>query len=349
MTPVRPSLWMVDVIKALASQLIVWHHFVSYGPMSRTLYPHAQYVFDWLHEDGRMAVQAFLVTAGFLAARTLAPGAKQLSFNPSVSVITRLAWHRYVRLIRPYLVALLLAIVLAACARWLVTDPDTPSAPSFMQVLFHVLLIHDIAGVDALSTGVWYVAIDFQLYCMVLVLLWSSRRLALTFQVPMRTVGVLLFTGLTAMSLLWFNRNQSLEEWGIYFFGAYGLGVMAQWSSEERSSYAWLATLLFICTLALVLEWRLRLIVSLVTVALLLFGAHSTYRPGRSFEQIAGWFSRISYFAFLIHYPIALLIGAFAAHFWPNNVSISAVGFMAAWLMTLGLADVLYRHIEARR
>ena len=66
----RPTtpLVIVDVIKVLASQLIVLHHFVSYGSMAKTVYPYATHMFDWLYNDGRMAVQAFLLLGGFFAA-----------------------------------------------------------------------------------------------------------------------------------------------------------------------------------------------------------------------------------------------------------------------------------------
>ena len=41
--PAAPTatLWAVDLVKALAAQLIVWHHFVSYGPLVKTLRPYA--------------------------------------------------------------------------------------------------------------------------------------------------------------------------------------------------------------------------------------------------------------------------------------------------------------------
>ena len=280
MKPAPTSLWVVDVIKAVASQLIVWHHFVSYGPLARTLRPQAIGLFDWLYHDGRMAVQAFLVAAGFLAARSVAPCPEGLTFVPSGSVLVRLAWRRYVRLLRPYLVGLLLAIVFAACARALMPDPDTPAAASLKQVLFHVLLIHDIAGIDALSAGVWYVAIDLQLYCLLLFVLWLSQHLSIALRLKMRILSLLLLVGLAAFSLLWFNRVDALEIWAIYFFGAYGLGVLVQWSAAEKSKSPWLAILLLIYVLALALEWRERLVVSLVTAALLGLGLHTSYQPG---------------------------------------------------------------------
>ena len=304
MRPTSTPVLIIDVIKALASQLIVWHHFIAYGPMAKTVYPHATPLFDWLYNDGRLAVQAFLVLGGFLAARSLASQPHHFSFVSSGAALARLAWRRYVRLLRPYLAALLLAIVLSAFARFLMYDPDTPAAPSLKQVLFHVLLIHDIAGVDALTTGVWYVAMDFQLYCMLLLLLWAARRLAHVLRVDPQTLGLSLVVGLAALSLLWFNRDDSLETWGVFFFGTYGLGVMMQWTSSGKAKQPWMILMLAIFTLALVLEWRKPLIVSMLTAAVLSLGLRSTYQLGRRLAGFVGWLSRISYSVFLIHYPM---------------------------------------------
>ena len=347
----RPTtpLVIVDVIKVLASQLIVLHHFVSYGSMAKTVYPYATHMFDWLYNDGRMAVQAFLLLGGFFAARSLAPRLHQFPCALSWPALARLAWRRYIRLLRPYLIALLLAILFAAIARLLMADPDTPAAPSLRQVLFHVLLIHDIAGVDALSTGVWYVAIDFQLYCMLLLLLWGSQRIATALRVEVQTVVQALVVGLSALSLLWFNRDDAMEMWCIFYFGAYGLGIMMQWFLEEKSKFPWLAVLLLIYFLALALEWRTRLIVSILTATLLGLGLHSNYSSGGYIRKVVSWLSRISYSVFLTHYPIVLLVGTIVARLWPEDIAMSVVGFLTAWLMTLGMANVLYHRVEIVR
>ena len=346
MSPVPNSLLIIDVIKALASQLIVWHHFISYGPMARTVYPHAASLFDWLYNDGRLAVQAFLVLGGFLAARSLAPQPHQLSFDASGAALARLAWRRYVRLVRPYLVALALAIVLSALARFLMSDPDTPAAPSFRQVLFHVLLIHDIAGVDALTTGVWYVAMDLQLYCMLLLLLWAAQRLAPMLRMEAQTLGLFFLVGSAALSLLWFNRDDALESWGVFFFGTYGLGVMMQWASTGKSKQPWMVAMLLILVLALALEWRKPLIAAMLTVALLGLGLHSRFLMDHGLVRFVGWLSRISYSVFLIHYPIILVVGTIVAWLWPENVSLAVIGFVTAWLMTLWGANVIHDRVE---
>ena len=68
-----PSLPMVDLGKAVASQFIVWHHLALYGPMSEVVGHLTGGLMVWLVSHARLAVQVFLVTGGFLAARALLP------------------------------------------------------------------------------------------------------------------------------------------------------------------------------------------------------------------------------------------------------------------------------------
>lgn len=138
------SLTIVDTIKAVASQVIVLHHLAFYGLLSNAVEPYAPSVLDWLSEYGRIAVQCFLVVGGFLAAKSLMPGLSTAWRPIGASSLPPLLWKRYVRLMRPYIVALLLAVAAAWLARWLVADPDTPQAPTLAQLGWHLLLLQDL-------------------------------------------------------------------------------------------------------------------------------------------------------------------------------------------------------------
>ena len=63
----------IDWGKALASQLIVWHHLVHYGPLAPRLSAFAPGLLAWLNDRALYAVQVFLVVGGYLAARSLWP------------------------------------------------------------------------------------------------------------------------------------------------------------------------------------------------------------------------------------------------------------------------------------
>ena len=80
----------VDALKAIAVQLIVLHHLAFYGPMSDNAYKLAAAAISWLSQDVRIAVQAFLVIGGFLAARRLAPGGAMLAERPARPAVATL-------------------------------------------------------------------------------------------------------------------------------------------------------------------------------------------------------------------------------------------------------------------
>ena len=73
---------LIDAFKAIASQLIVLHHLSAYGPLSATVQQAAPGLIGWFYDYARMAVQVFLVIAGFLAVRGLSPGGQALAGSP---------------------------------------------------------------------------------------------------------------------------------------------------------------------------------------------------------------------------------------------------------------------------
>jgi peptidoglycan/LPS O-acetylase OafA/YrhL len=218
-------LHFVDALKAIASQFIVLHHLAFYGPLSLAAYALAPGEITWFARYARIAVQVFLVIGGFLAARNLAPHGRLTAPHPAA-----LLGKRYLRLALPYVAMLLISIVCAALARQWMDDDSIPAAPTLWQFTAHMLLLQGILEVDSLSAGVWYVAIDFQLFALMLGILWlahGARRPWLQRVGPL-TIGMV---GVT--SLFFFNRDAAWDDWAVYFFGAYAMGAMAYWGSRE--------------------------------------------------------------------------------------------------------------------
>ena len=151
----------IDALKLIGSQLIVLHHFAAYGPLADAMSQVAPTLFAWLYDYARMAVQVFLVLGGYLAARNLAPEGQIRIGSP-----WRTLWRRYQRLVLPFTVALLLAMAAAMLARHWLTDDFIPAAPTWGQTLSHALLLQGLLDQESLSAGVWYVAIDFQLFAL---------------------------------------------------------------------------------------------------------------------------------------------------------------------------------------
>lgn len=331
---------LIDACKGIAAQLIVLHHLAFYGPMSDVALPLMPDVMAWLYDYGRIAVQAFLVMGGFLAARGLAPQGVLRELNPWAAL-----GRRYVSLVFPFAVALLFAILGAALARQFSSHASIPAAPEFLQVLAHLLLLHNIVGADALSAGVWYVAIDFQLYALLLLLLVLARSPAGGQGRPWLAYALVAALGLA--SLLWFNRQADLDIWGIYFFGAYALGAFAYWASQQARYKVWLGLLFSLGVCALLLDFRLRIAVALV-IALLLAIANRGAGMAWPKPRLFGWLGQISYAVFLVHFPVCLLVNVALQVWAPASPGLNLLGMVAAWGLSLWAGQVFYRRVECR-
>lgn len=260
---------LIDAFKAIASLLIMSHHLALYGPMSDIAYPLIPTLTDWLREYGRIAVQVFFVIAGFLSAKKLAPQGFSVIANP-VHTITQ----RYFRLAIPYLAALTLAIGCGALARAFITHDSIPNSPDIIQLLAHLFLLHDLLDQEVLSAGIWFVAIDFQLFSLSVVLLWLTNRINCYFP-RQNSTHLILIIGLTTVSLFVFNRNSDWDETAFYFFGSYGLGMLVYWASHKQYPLFWVALLSLLVIAALLLDFRSR--IALAGITMLVLGLAKTY------------------------------------------------------------------------
>jgi peptidoglycan/LPS O-acetylase OafA/YrhL len=310
--------------------------------MTDIVYPSATGVIRWFRDFALLAVPAFLVIGGFFAARSLLPRIGQFRLES----IPALIWGRYTRLARPYVVALICAIAGAWVARAITPHVDFPAAPTLLQVVAHLLMLQDILGLDALSTGVWYVAIDFQLFAMLILLVAATSPLRRMNPID-PAAAVLLASGfLIVMSLMWINRNPALDMWAPYFFGAYGLGILAE-RLNVRPKHALAAGLIAGPTiLALVVEWRSRVLVAGLTALLLVLSRGGRDAPAWADNRAIAFLSRISYSLFLIHYPVCMVVGALVARLWPDSPAMNAAGMILAWLTSIAAATLLHRYTE---
>ncbi|NMM77418.1 acyltransferase [Rhodococcus sp. SRB_17] len=334
---------LIDAFKGLACAAIVWHHLAFYGPMSDIAQPLWPGAVAWLYDYGRMAVQVFLVLGGYLAAASLAPlGVAR--FDSASVLVTR----RFVRLVVPYAAALVLAVLAAALVRPWLDDASVPGEPSLPQLLANALLLQDIVGEEALSAGAWYVAIDFQLFALTCLLFAAVR--SVPGLAPRRRVrwAQALVVLATAASLWGFNRDSGLDMWGVYFFGSYGLGVLAFWAVRAPRATRWLAVMAVLGALALALDFRLRIAVAWA-VALGLVGVMRSPAvpawPGMAALQRLG---QMSYSVFLVHFPVCLVVNAVVGQLWPQSPTWNAAGMLLAFGLSLVAGRQLYEQVERR-
>lgn len=344
-----PVTW-INLFKALASQLILWHHMSLYGPMCDVAHELAPALLDALNEHAKLVVQVFLVTGGFLAAGSLwsRPGALP---KASWRDVPGMFWRRYQRLAKPYLLAMLAAIVAAWLARALIEHPSIPAAPEPGQLAAHIVLAQDVLGIESLSAGFWYVAIDFQLYAM-LVLLAAALR-GLPGREPQRAVtSVAVVVALVLVSLLWWNLDSSLDAYAPYFVGAYGLGVLARWVRGLRAKREPAALgLLLIVGVALAVEWRSRIALAGATAVLLcLVPEPAAVRTGlaKATQSALAFLAQISYPVFLFHYAVILATSAVVYNQWPDSPEANALGMVFAWVASLVVGTLIHRAVERR-
>ncbi|ABF11435.1 peptidoglycan/LPS O-acetylase OafA/YrhL [Cupriavidus metallidurans] len=335
----RPSrLACVDALKAVSSQLIVLHHLAFYGPMSDAAQSLAPGLIGWLSDYARIAVQVFLVISGFLAARSLAPAGRLTAQSPLSTV-----WRRYQKLVVPYTVAMLVAIIGAAIARTWMHHDSIPAAPHLTQVIAHILLLHNILDVDALSAGVWYIAIDLQLFALLVFALWLARAVSRD-TLPL---GVPTVAALAVASLFWFNRDATWDIWAIYFFGAYGMGTLAYWASNPDRSPVALIALGAVGVAALTMDFRLRIAVALVTALVLAISRRGGWLEHWPGGRVTAYFGKISYSVFLVHFPVCLVVNALVFHFAPGQPMLNALGMLLAWVASNVAGAVFHRYVEA--
>ena len=347
-TKVRPqAFFLIDFLKVFAALLIILHHLSSYGQIAedaRTVLP---IIMTWLFEYGRYAVQIFLVMAGYLAAQSLSRFAGvKLSADGLLKVIL----NRYLRLFSPYAAALMFTIACAYIARLWVNDEYVGQAETLSQFIAHLFFIQGILGLDSISAGAWYIAIDWQLYSILAILLITFPR----YQSVIWVLSVL-----AVSSLLFFNRSGAYEAYFIYFIGAYGLGVLAYLAKcFDNQSVNRLAKLaLFVIGASIAISsvhqiWLRNFLAWFVAIALLFWG-NTPYPVGgvasNRLTKAIAWGSQRSYSAFLIHFAFILLANTL---YIATNLHAHESGALAIALM-LGVvacstiaANYLYRWVE---
>ncbi len=342
---VQKQFGLINLLKAGAAQLIVLHHLAFYGPMADAARPLMPPIIDWLDQYGRIAVQAFLVISGFLVAKSLSPSGMPGIGNPLGTI-----WRRYIKLAPPFIVAMFLAIGASALARtWMVHD-SISAPPNMSQLAAHVLLLHSVLGYESLSAGAWYVAIDFQLYALITCLLWLGGRIAGNRFMPW--LMPLLVTLGVSISLLYFNRDADFDVWAPYFFGSYGLGILAWWASDPRrpfmATFSLLLMMVVPAVLALELDFRIRIAVASVVASFLcLYGRTRLGTYASSGWSLINYLGKISYSIFLVHFPVCLVVNAAFTRFVPDDAYLQGAGVVWAWAASVASGAVFYHWVEA--
>jgi peptidoglycan/LPS O-acetylase OafA/YrhL len=341
--PTRPAgrLAFIDALRALASQLIVWHHLATYGPLGEALWQLLPAVWQFLYSWARMAVQVFLVIGGFVVARGFAGDRA-----PKPRTAPGLIAKRWLRLGLPYFATIALAVGANAFARCFLVDDAIGAPATWQQLLAHALFLQEILDYEGVSAGLWYVAIDFQLWCLVVLVFALSSAVGRALDSRGQKGQLIaqgLFGALALGSLFAVNRNPDLDIWAIYFFASYFLGMALQWSLSGKASRWLFWGFAALCVVALVIDFRPRLVVALATAfaiwATQRFHLLETWPRSRAIA----WLGRISFSLFLVHFPVLLVANAGFARLIPDW---PIVAIAISYLLALGAGALFYYGIE---
>ena len=343
----RPSgrSFLPDALKAAGCVLIVLHHLAFYGPMSDVVMRAWPALIEGFYDHGRLAVQVFLVCSGFLMAAGLTPP-RILGWSQAM----KMAGWRYMRLVIPLLAALSLTVLLSEYLR---TDHEVShlsATPDWPSALAHLLLLQHVVGIEALSAGIWYVAIDFQLYVITLMTMLVASKMVQRFQgLNLEVLRWQLWLCLSLMSLIVWNLNDNLDDYGVYFFGSYGMGLLAYRARQSRIALKgwWVLAVLGLLVLWADPRWR---VATALGCALMLAGAPNRWFSGEMaslrVRHAVQWLSEVSYSVFLIHYAVSLLVSAVVTAYWPEDVTANALGMVVSALLSIWAGSGLNRLTE---
>lgn len=339
--------FLPDVLKAAGCILIVLHHLAFYGPMSDVVVQAWPDFIEALYDHGRLAVQVFLVCSGFLMADSLN---KHCVWDWSHTA--RMAWWRYLRLMIPLLAALSVTVLLSEYLRDDHALSHLSDTPDWHSALAHLLLLQHVLDIEALSAGIWYVAIDFQLYLITLLTLLCASQIGRRFPaLQLDTVPWLLWLGLSLASLMVWNLNDDLDNYGVYFFGSYGMGLLACRARQSQWGFKGWSVLVVLGLLALWLDPRWR-IATAWGCALLLLGAPQDWFSGDRLpvrlQRAIQWLAKRSYSVFLIHYAVLLAVSAAVCAYWPDDVWANVLGMAVSVGLSVWIGSALNKLTECQ-
>ena len=326
---------IADWLRGVAAVCIVWHHLSLYAPQSDLadrFAPNVGYaLYNYLH----YAVAIFFVLGGLTA--SIDKGSRTL--GETLQDILK----RYLRLAIPYLVMLSFFLVtnfVAIHYGWSLNQIDSFSWP---QLATHTLFLQDIFGYGNFSAGTWYLCIELQWSCFVLLLGYVANRWQTGKFNSVQTQVAILFPLGVASAWLW-SRSESFEPYFLFFASQYVLGFFLGLSLQGKLPR--LALLLYstAISLSLAINPRPQLLTSLLVAGLLLYLV-----PRLQSWQLPlffRWLGDISYSLFLVHYLVNGLVLKLIDPLAKQSPSWAAGAMAIAFACSLGVADLFHRFVE---
>ena len=301
-------------------------------------------IIDFLLYYARLAVAVFFCVGGFLTGLKLS----EPNFFAKHSV-QKVIWQKYLRLVIPYLGAIALAIAASFVASRLMEHHSISAMPDAPQLLSHLFFLQNILGYESLSAGLWYVAIDFQLFavCALLIFLIEKLSPASWSYRSTRLITLIIFSALTIASVIFFNRHDIYDVWFIFFFATYGLGLLTAFLVRSQSHHVLILSVAAITIFSLYYQdFRERLSVALITALILFSSYESNWSQSKLWNNPLRKIGEMSYSIFLVHFPVSLVVSGIWAQLYPSDPWMNVFGMGLSALLSLLLALPFYKYIE---
>lgn len=333
----------VDALRSVAATVIAWHHFAWYGPLSEYALPVVGGTVYWLANYGRFAVQVFFVLGGYVMARGM------VNRSWSALQVSKYIAQRYCRLGLPYLAAIVVAIGACSLGRSYLPPAVVDPPPNAKLLVAHVFFLHKILGYDSLSAGLWFVGVNFQLSLVFVGMLFVRDYIAGLFPASSafpKTMLLLLGWLLAASSLFYFNIGDYWDDWFIYFYAHFFLGILVHYALEDDRDQAWLGMYALMLVVALAYNFRLQLVATLLTGLVLFSGGKFGIMDRWPKSRIFDFLGRTSYSLFLVHFPVLVLVATLWTWLGWTDPWIAVAGLMVAYVASLAASFAFHRVVE---
>jgi peptidoglycan/LPS O-acetylase OafA/YrhL len=226
-----------------------------------------------------------------------------------------------------------------------VVDPP----PNAKLILAHVFFLHKILGYDSLSAGLWFVGVNFQLSLVFVGMLFLREKMASALppgsEVPTATM-IMIGWILAASSLFYFNIGDRWDNWFIYFYAHFFLGVLVFYGLEDNQTQILLGMYALMVVVALACNFRLQLVVTLFTGLVLYGGGKLGIMDRWPRSRVIDYLGRTSYSLFLVHFPVLVVVATLWAWMGWTDPWIAVAGLVVAYLASLAASFVFHRVVE---
>jgi peptidoglycan/LPS O-acetylase OafA/YrhL len=343
----------VEGMRALAALVVyVNHAYAQTWLPDRNRFPTgALSVFTYSLVAGHLAVTVFIVISGFCLTLPV------IAHGDRIRGGAREFFKRRSRRILPAYygaVALCLCLIYTIIGEPTGTLWDVPITVTWpgttrIAIISHLLLLQDLFAGAKINYVFWSIAVEWHIYFLFPLLVWSWRRFGPRWTVPLAIVaGYGLMFGFEAARVARANPH---------YVGMFTLGMLAAYVSQssredyvrlrQKVPWAWICAICFalVCGLTAFWGWEiavhrfpmLDLPVGVMAASLLVLSSRSTSLWSRALSWkpivVMGTFS---YSVYLVHAPLLQILWQYVVR--PAHMADQAT---FAFLMTIGLALVL--------